>query len=360
MTRRWWVAVVALVGIAVAGCGSDNDAEQSSPATETTTTTTTASESATAPCPPRPAVLSGGVFPTQPSTYGTYAHVDAGDVSTNYQECGEGLAYAVVDGANGDRDSEAGTGASLFTALVIFVDGAVSAVRPYEFRGVSIDSASADTIIATVDTRERGIDPPAPVRVEFTLDGTAVTSSPDIGTVGGSRLSLDLTAPAAAASSTTPTSEGSTIAGPQGDSGTYRLVPASTYAVAGKPWQYSFALPSKQVACFVGSTSLLCETEFSVSVADGMGCGVYSEYETTNAHIFGWSNFQNPPCSSLVQGVYRDGGTTLDDGTAVSMQPATGLTITCYSRSAGLACENREGDGFTLTPGSFQRYRVGG
>lgn len=350
MFRRLCVSAVMLgVLVVTAGC---HNSQQAAPSTITHTATATATASSSTSCAPTPSWLAGGVVPTGGPSPDTWAHLDTHPKATNFDACQKGLGYAILAGQNGDRDRPAGTGSSLFEALAIFVDGKLSAIRPYEFREIRISSATPDRIVASVDTRSSGVEQPAWKNVTFTVSDGTVTATPDLDVIADGRLWLEL-------SPQTPTTTTTGAAGPLIDRGSYRMLPASQFADGGPGSTFGFALPSGNVICSGTSTSLLCETKFSVPVPLEDTCGVYDRQDETNATMFGWADFDKPVCASLVQGAYRQVGATLNYGTAVTWNPRPDLTIVCYSRSAGLACENPHGYGFTLARQGFTRYRVG-
>ncbi|WP_244332696.1 hypothetical protein [Gordonia polyisoprenivorans] len=343
------MAVIVAAVVLVAGCHSSQGAE---PSTITRTATATATASSSTSCAPTPSWLAGSVVPTGGPSPDTWGHLDTHPKATNFDACQKGLGYAILAGQNGDRDRPAGTGSSLFEALAIFVDGKLSTIRPYEFREIRISSATPDRIVASVDTRSSGVEQPAWKSATFTVSGGTVTATPDLDTIADGRLWLEL-------SPQTPATTTTTAAGPVFDRGSYRMLPASQFADGGPGSTFGFALPSGNVICSGTSTSLLCETKFSVPVPLDDTCGVYDRQDETNATMFGWADFDKPVCASLLQGAYRQVGATLPYGTAVTWQPRPNLTIVCYSRSAGLACENPNGYGFTLAREGFTRYRVG-
>ena len=76
------------------------------------------------------------------------------------------------------------------------------------------------------------------------------------------------------------------------------MLPASQFANGGPGSTFGFALPSGNVICSGTSTSLLCETKFSVPVPLDDTCGVYDRQDETNATIFGWADFDKPLCAT--------------------------------------------------------------
>lgn len=316
-------------------------------------TATPASPSTEQLCAAAPAVLSGGVFPERSSNANIrdfYAHVDPQPKSTNYTGCTQGLSYAVVTGSNGTKDQPGGTGSSMFEALVVFVHGEASrAVTPYVMHSVTIESASAQKIVARFDSRYNGNHPAENTTVTITLDGDDASVLPGLSNTYGDRLYIDL--------ASAPTNSG-TAKGPHGDDTTYSLRPSTDFTGGGGA-TYSFATPSGNINCFVNSDSLLCETRFSVTLGSDRTCHIPAfEGHENSADIFGWVNYDKPACGSVIQGNYRDGRAVLQYGEAVAFQPRSNLKIVCYSRNVGIACENPEGYGFSLAREGFTFYHV--
>ncbi|ROZ98782.1 hypothetical protein [Gordonia sp. OPL2] len=353
MTRVRAAAIgfLAVVGLLIAGC-NETGTPVGSPSTVTVKVTAPASSSAASECATPPAILSGGVFAEVNSD--SFAHVDRSPVAMNYNPCGKGLSYAVVSGDNGTREAPAGTGASAFESLVVFVDGRPTpAIPALLMHKITVTSANANEIVAVYDARHNGTYAPEETTVTIRHDGVNVTSSPSLtDSYGDRRASIDV----AAASGRTSEA----VAGPRGDGSSYTLRPASDFLSASSGAPYSFASPSRGINCFVGTANLVCETRQPVVISEAQTCGIpgYQPYETSRAKLFGWLDYDKPACGTLLQGQRRDAGTVLDYGQAVSFQPRPDLTIICYSRQAGVVCENPEGYGFSLAREGFDFYRV--
>ncbi|MFT4200642.1 hypothetical protein [Gordonia sp. (in: high G+C Gram-positive bacteria)] len=135
------------------------------------------------------------------------------------------------------------------------------------------------------------------------------------------------------------------------DASRYLLSPPTSVAT------YAFSVPSGNIACFAG-------TEFICEIHDGPDdspeesrCGLYEGAERP-VRIVGWFNYASPPCSTILQGVWRDPGPVLGYGESLSIT-VSGAQFTCYSSTEALYCRGPQDYGFTLSRTEFARTRLG-
>ncbi|QKT07367.1 hypothetical protein HUN08_09310 [Gordonia sp. X0973] len=121
---------------------------------------------------------------------------------------------------------------------------------------------------------------------------------------------------------------------------------------------YSFSVPSRNIACFVG-TEFICEIHDGPndSPADSR-CGFYDGDSEVRVRIVGWFKYDRPPCSTILQGVWRDPGPVLNYGESVHFS-VPGAEFSCYSTTEALFCTGPENYGFKLSRTEFSRQQLG-
>ncbi|MFW0795015.1 hypothetical protein AAFP30_14485 [Gordonia sp. CPCC 205515] len=185
----------------------------------------------------------------------------------------------------------------------------------------------------------------------------------DQTTVAPSTVTVQVTAtatPSTTPSTARPPTQPAAVPGARGDNSHYSMQPAGNFIDQSVSGRYRFSLPSGNITCIVSTSSLVCQTHQPVPIAQSETCRIpdYQPYETTNAKNFGWLDYDKPACGTILQGRYFEVGPVLEYGQAVSFEPRSNLQIICYSRSAGVACENPAGYGFSLAREGFEFYPV--
>ncbi|GAB11893.1 hypothetical protein GOARA_091_00110 [Gordonia araii NBRC 100433] len=141
--------------------------------------------------------------------------------------------------------------------------------------------------------------------------------------------------------------------------GAYSAVDASRFAMSSPTSvaTYAFSVPSGNIACFAGS-------EFICEIHDGPNesptesrCGIYGDDAEQRVRIVGWFSYDKPPCSTILQGTWRDPGAVLNYGESVQIS-VPGADFTCYSSSEALYCTGPQSYGFKLSRTEFARYRL--
>ncbi|MFT3900093.1 MAG: hypothetical protein QM728_07620 [Gordonia sp. (in: high G+C Gram-positive bacteria)] len=154
----------------------------------------------------------------------------------------------------------------------------------------------------------------------------------------------------------TPTPEQGAI--PPDGAGAYAPVDASRFQLAqpSSVATYSFSVPSGNIACFAGS-EFICEIHDGPSDSpEESRCGLYDGAEKP-VRIVGWFNYDKPPCSTILQGTWRDPGPALNYGESVAMS-VSGAQITCYSSTEALYCTGPQNYGFKLSRTEFYRSQL--
>jgi len=158
---------------------------------------------------------------------------------------------------------------------------------------------------------------------------------------------------------TTTTAPPATTSLPPGGSGLYTAVDSSRFTL-NPPTSvayYAFSVPSSNIRCFIGS-------EFICEIHDGPNqspvasrCGFYEGDSEERVRIVGWFKYDRPPCSTILQGTWRDPGPVLNYGESVHFS-ASGAEFTCYSSNEALYCTGPQNYGFRLSRTEFARYEL--
>ncbi|WP_345314259.1 hypothetical protein [Gordonia alkaliphila] len=341
------LAVIAVV--LVTGCSTPEKprANSPTPSYSGSAVPTAQGDSAKGPCTNKTNIPTG-VFKLSDSRY-LHATVPASS------EVGPCFSYLIYDGGIGDRSAPAGTGASAVQAVVIFVNGEPQLTpKSYLFKGIRFVSATRSGIVVDVDTRDRGIDPPKWQQVVYKLDpetGKVISDLPD---QSGRSYIVDFGSQREVRAGDAAPKPSPNAESPTASSFTNR--PASDFAAGPS---YEFRSPSGAINCRAFDTGLICQMpDHPHKVSSDLQCGYYKDAENS-VTSFGWSNFDQPLCATIIQGNLMKAKAVLGYGESVTFRPRSDLRIVCSSTEAGIRCENLEGYGFTLSKESFTRYRVG-
>lgn len=158
---------------------------------------------------------------------------------------------------------------------------------------------------------------------------------------------------------TTATAQPQTTAIPPGGADTFAVADPSRFQL-NPPTpvaSYAFSVPSHNINCFVGS-------EFICEIHDGptqspvdSRCGLYDGDAEIPVRIVGWFNYDKPPCSTILQGQWREPGPVLEYNEAVRFS-VPGAEFACYSTLEALYCTGPQNYGFKLSRTEFARYRL--
>lgn len=345
-------ALAVAAAVLTAGCSTPEQPQAHSPAPQSRSATPPAETNAAETSCANKITIPTGAFKLNSSNY---LHAT---VPTDSQ-VGPCFSYLIYDGGIGDRSAQAGTGASAVRAVVVFVNGEPQLTpKPYLFKDIRFVSATREGLLVDVDTRERGIDPPQWQQVVYKFDEETGTVTSDLPDQAGRSYIVDFGSErevrdwgATSKSSPEPTAK-KPSAGPSA----FTERPASDFANGSN---YAFRSPSGAITCRAFDTGLVCQTpDHPHEIASDLQCGNYTGAEG-RATSFGWSNFDQSPCGTIIQGTLMTSSAVLRYGESVTFTPRSGLTIVCSSTEDGIRCENPEGDGFTVSKESFTRYRVG-
>lgn len=172
-------------------------------------------------------------------------------------------------------------------------------------------------------------------------------------------LSDEPSPPSTTTTTPTTTTQPPTSAIPPGGAGAFTVADPSRFLLnPPTPVASSaFSVPSGNINCFVGS-EFICEIHDgpNQSPADSR-CGLYDGDSEVRVRIVGWFNYDKPPCSTILQGQWRDPGPVLGYGESVRFS-VPGAEFACYSTVEALYCTGPQNYGFRLSRTEFARYRL--
>jgi hypothetical protein len=165
--------------------------------------------------------------------------------------------------------------------------------------------------------------------------------------------------PTASPATTTTTQPPQTTAIPPGGADSFGVADPSRFQL-NPPTpvaSYAFSVPSHNINCFVGS-------EFICEIHDGpqqspvdSRCGLYDGDSEVPVRIVGWFNYDKAPCSTILQGQWREPGAVLEYNERVRFS-VPGAEFACYSTLEALYCTGPQNYGFKLSRTEFARYRL--
>ncbi|GAA3042269.1 hypothetical protein GCM10010528_22680 [Gordonia defluvii] len=154
----------------------------------------------------------------------------------------------------------------------------------------------------------------------------------------------------------TPTTPPRTTAIPPDGPAAYHAVDPSRFLLAPPTpvATYAFSVPSGNIACFAGS-EFICEIHDGPNQSAAQSrCGFYGDNAEEHVRIAGWFKYDRAPCSTILQGVWRDPGPALNYGESVRLS-VPGAEFNCYSSIEALYCTGPQNYGFKLSRTEFIR-----